>query len=146
LATGHVTEGAIMKTNAQLETDVRAELDFDPEIPAAEEIAVAVQGGHVTLRGTAPNFHQRRAAVKAAKRVEGTFDVDDQVKVRLMDELARRDADLRGAALQALQWNVRVPASRIDVAVDGGHVTLTGHRTSSTRRMPPRRPSRRCRA
>jgi len=38
---------------------VRAEVGCDPEIPAAEEIAVAVRRGHVTLRGTAPNFHQR---------------------------------------------------------------------------------------
>lgn len=116
-----------MKTDAQLEQDLRAELDWDPKIADAEEIAVAAHRGHVTLRGTAPSFHQRRVAVSAAKRVEGTFDVDDRIEVRLMDDLAREDAEVRGAALQALQWNVQVPASRVDVAVDHGHLTLMGH-------------------
>ena len=116
-----------MKSDAELEQDLRAELDWDPEIADAEEIAVAAHRGHVTLRGTAPSFHQRRAVVRAAKRVEGTFDVDDQIEVRLMDALAREDAEVRGAVLQSLRWNVKVPAARIDVAVDHGHVTLMGH-------------------
>jgi osmotically-inducible protein OsmY len=116
-----------MKTDHQLEDDVRAELEWDPRIPDALQIAVAARRGHVTLRGTVSSLHERRAAVAAAKRVDGTFDVDDQVKVRLMDELARNDAEVRGVALQLLQWNAQVPADAIDVAVDVGQVTLTGH-------------------
>jgi osmotically-inducible protein OsmY len=116
-----------MKTDHQLEDDVRAELEWDPRIPAPLEIAVAARRGHVTLRGMVGSLHQRRAAVAAAKRVDGTFDVDDQLKARIMDEPARDDAELRGVALQALQWNAQVPADAIDLAVDAGHVTLTGH-------------------
>jgi osmotically-inducible protein OsmY len=115
-----------MNTDRQLEDDVRAELDWDPAIDDPDEIAVAAHAGHVTLRGTVPSFHQRRTAVAAAKRVRGTFDVDDQLSVRLMDELAREDAELRGAVLQAFAWNVQVPAAQIDVAVDGGHARLSG--------------------
>jgi osmotically-inducible protein OsmY len=115
-----------MKTDRQLEDDIRAELEWDPKIPDPTEIAVGTRRGHVTLRGTVSSLHHRRAAVAAAKRVDGTFDVDDQLKVRIMDELAREDADIRGAALQALQWNSQVPASALDVAVDVGHVTLSG--------------------
>jgi osmotically-inducible protein OsmY len=118
---------AIMKTDRELEDDIRAELEWDPKIPDPREIAVAARLGHVTLRGTVSGLHQRRAAAAAAKRVDGTFDLDDQLKVRIMDGLARDDADVRGAALQALQWNAQVPAASIDVAVDVGHVTLTGH-------------------
>jgi osmotically-inducible protein OsmY len=117
----------IMKSDSQLEDDVRAELDWDPKIPDSTEIAVAARRGHVALRGTVSSLHQRHAAVAAAKRVHGTFDVDDQLKVRLMDELAREDAEIRGAALQALQWNAQVPASNVDVGVELGRVTLTGH-------------------
>jgi osmotically-inducible protein OsmY len=115
-----------MKNDRQLEDDVRAELDWDPAINDPGAIAVAAYRGHVTLRGTLPSLHQRRTAVAAAKRVRGTFDVDDQLSVRLMDELAREDAELRGAVLQAFAWNVQVPAAQIDVAVDVGHVRLSG--------------------
>jgi osmotically-inducible protein OsmY len=116
-----------MKTDSELEDDVLAELEWDPKIPDPAEIAVAARLGHVTLRGTVNSLHQRHAAVAAAKRVDGTFDVDDELKVRIMDELAREDAEVRGAALQALEWNAQVPASAIDVDVDAGRVTLTGH-------------------
>jgi osmotically-inducible protein OsmY len=116
-----------MKTDQQLEDDVRAELQWEPRIPGPLEIAVAARRGHVTLRGTVGSLHQRRAAVAAAKRVDGTFDVDDQLKVRILDGPARDDAELRGVALQTLQWNAQVPADLVDVAVDTGHVTLTGH-------------------
>src|SRR3954471_17098192 len=64
--------------------------------------------------------------VAAGKRGGGSLEVDDRLQVRLMDEYAREDADIRGAALQALQWNALVPADRIDRKVDFGHVVLTG--------------------
>jgi osmotically-inducible protein OsmY len=118
---------AVMKTDRELEDDVLAELDWDPKISDPTEIAVAAYRGHVTLRGTVGSLHQRRAAVAAAKRVDGTYDVEDQLQVRILDDLARDDAEIRGAALQALEWNAQVGASAIDVAVDVGHVTLTGH-------------------
>jgi osmotically-inducible protein OsmY len=116
-----------MKSDRQLEDDLRAELEWDPAVDDPTEIAVAATRGHVVLRGTVGSLHARRAAVAAVKRVDGAYEVDDQLKIRLMDELARDDAEIRGAALQGLQWNVQVPASRIDVDVDFGHVTLSGH-------------------
>jgi osmotically-inducible protein OsmY len=64
--------------------------------------------------------------VTAAKRIRGTFDVNDELDVRLMDECAVQDADIRGAALQALHWNAVVPANRLDVKIDTGHAVLTG--------------------
>lgn len=115
-----------MKTDAQLETDVQAELDFDPKIKHAGAIAVGADRGIVTLRGTVGSFHQFLAAEQAAKRVAGTISVDNQLDVRLMDELARDDADIRGAALQALELNATVPADAIDVKVTGGRVVLKG--------------------
>jgi osmotically-inducible protein OsmY len=119
-------EETTMKTDAELQGDVRAELAWDPKIKDAAEIAVAADRGTVTLRGTVGSLHQRRAATDAAKRVRGTFEVDDQLDVRLMDDYAREDAEVRAAALQALQWNALVPADGIDVQVEDGHLLLTG--------------------
>jgi osmotically-inducible protein OsmY len=119
-----------VKSDLQLEQDVRAELSWDQNsgrLAHATQIAVAADGGIVTLRGTVGSFSQRRAAVKAAKRVLGTVDVDDRLQVRLMDEWARDDAEIRGAALQALEWNTEIPADRIDVKVDLGELLLKGN-------------------
>jgi hypothetical protein len=44
--------------------------------------------------------------------------------VRLLDEARREDADIRGVALQALMWDVEVPAESIDVKVENGWITL----------------------
>jgi osmotically-inducible protein OsmY len=115
-----------VKSNSELETDIRAELVWDPKVKHPDEIAVAADRGTVTLRGTVGSLHQRKAAVTAAKRIRGTFDVNDELDVRLMDKWAVGDADIRGAALQALHWNVVVPADRLDVKVDAGHAVLMG--------------------
>src|SRR3954471_23205915 len=132
-----------MKNDRQLEDDVRAELDWDPAINDPGAIAVAAYRGHVTLRGTLPSLHQRRTAVAAAKRVRGTFDVDDQLSVRLMDELAREDAELRGAVLQAFAWNVQFRGRRSTSpstwVTSGSPGALTGPTSGPPRRTPCRR-------
>ena len=71
-------------------------------------------------------FNQRRAAVGAARKVEGVDYVLDQVDVRLLDAAERSDAELRGMALQSLAWDTEVPAELIDLEVNSGVVTLKG--------------------
>jgi len=112
--------------NGSIEDAVRDELILDPRLPDPEQVAVSAQAGEVTLRGTVGSFRQRRAAVDDARNVEGVYDVYDEVKVRLLDEYRREDADIRGMALQILMWDSEVPAELIDVKVDDGWVTLTG--------------------
>jgi osmotically-inducible protein OsmY len=79
----------------------------------------------VTLRGTVGSFREKREAAKAAKRVYGVTEVDNELSVRLLGGDKRDDADVRGAALQALMLDAAVPSS-IDASVKDGMVTLTG--------------------
>ena len=109
-----------------IEDEIRSALQLDPRIPNSDEIAVASQDGTVTLRGTVGSFAQRRAAVKDAKSVDGVYDVDDELQVRLLDEARREDADIRGIALQILMWDIEVPSESVDVKVDEGWITLKG--------------------
>ena len=44
-----------------------------------------------------------------------------------MDEYAREDAEIRGAALQTLMWDSELPSGAIDVKVMDGWVTLEGY-------------------
>jgi len=112
--------------NASSEDAVREVLSLDQRIPDPDQVAVSAEAGIVTLRGTVGSFGQRRAAVHDAANVVGVDDVNDELKVRLLDESRREDADIRGMALQILMWDADVPAELIDVKVDEGWVTLTG--------------------
>jgi osmotically-inducible protein OsmY len=115
-----------MPTYTSLEDAVMDSLDLDPRIPSPVEIAVSADGGTVTLRGTVERFSQRRAAVDDAKKIDGVYDVDDQLKVNLAGADRREDDEIRGVALQALIWDTDVPSDTVDVKVDDGWITLKG--------------------
>jgi osmotically-inducible protein OsmY len=115
-----------MLTDTPLADAVIANLDSDPRIPDSLEIAVAADDGIVTLRGTVESFSQRRATAQDARKVDGVYDVDNQLKVSLTGANRRDDDEIRGAALQRLIWDVAVPTDFVDVKVDDGWVTLQG--------------------
>jgi osmotically-inducible protein OsmY len=115
-----------MLTDTSLADAVVASIDSDPRIPDSLEIAVAADAGIVTLRGTVETFSQRRAAAEDAERVDGDYDVDNQLKVGLTGDNRRDDDEIRGAALQSLIWDVDVPSDFVDVKVSDGWVTLKG--------------------
>jgi hypothetical protein len=114
-------------TNTTIEAQIIAELQADARVPDPGEIAVFADADVVTLRGTVGSFAQRQAAVNDARKIDGVVDVFDELQVRLLDEYAREDAEIRGAALQALMWDIEVPAEAIDVKVKDGWVTLQGN-------------------
>jgi osmotically-inducible protein OsmY len=109
-----------------IETQLLTDLASDPRIPNPDAIAVDANQGVVTLRGTVGSFAQRRAAVADARKVDGVEDVVDDIDVRLENDDMRADADIRGAALQSLIWDVEIPSGSIDVRVEGGWVFLEG--------------------
>src|SRR3954466_5386507 len=111
----------------QIEDDARAEIASDPRIPHPAEIAVEVVDGIATLRGTVGSFAQRHAAVADARRSKGVEYVDDWLQVRLLDGDRRQDAEIRGAALQRLEWDSEIPGDAIRVSVKDGWVTLKGN-------------------
>jgi osmotically-inducible protein OsmY len=115
-----------VKTTTQIEADVRAEIVLDPRIADADEIAIWTSDGTVTLRGTVGSFAQRRAAVADARKIQGVYDVYDELEVRLLNDNRRDDAEIRGIALQMLIWDVEIPAELLDVHVTDGWVTLKG--------------------
>jgi hypothetical protein len=115
-----------MFKNSQLENDVIARLEDDPRITDSAEIAVAGDGGIVTLRGTVERFSQRRAAERDARAVDGVYEVINHLKVNLLGADRREDDEIVGAALQQLIWDAEVPSDSIDVNVQDGWVTIKG--------------------
>ena len=108
-------------------TDAAMEsIDLDPRIPDSLEIAVAAHHGRVTLRGTVEKFGQRRAAAEDAKKIQGVYEVDNQLRVSLSGADHREDDELRGAALQRLIWDADVPSAAVDAKVADGWITIKG--------------------
>ena len=116
----------MVTTDSRVRADVSAALADDPRLPYADEIAVSAYQGNVTLRGTMGSFAQRRAAVSDARRTVGVSSVYDELEVRLLDDDRRKDAEIRGHALQRLIWDPELPGDYLDVHVADGWVTLGG--------------------
>jgi osmotically-inducible protein OsmY len=115
-----------MPPKISIEEAVRESLDNDRRLRRPAEVAVMVDDGVVTLRGTVGTFGQRLAAVRDARKVHGVDYVEDQIEVRILDVDRRSDAELRGMALQAIAWDTDAPDEEIEVKVTDGWVTLTG--------------------
>jgi osmotically-inducible protein OsmY len=112
----------------ELRIAIEEELLYEPRIDNDRQIAVAVHDGVVTLRGTVGSLRERFEANKAAKRVVGVKNVDDQLQVRILGSESKDDAKLRGDVLQALMLDSDVPAS-VDARTVDGIVTLSGTAT-----------------
>jgi osmotically-inducible protein OsmY len=113
------------RTDAQIQSDVIAELKWEPRVQP-NEIGVIVKDGVVTLTGWVDSYAKRWAAEDAAHRVRGVKAVANDIVVKLSSLAERTDADIARAALDALKWNAFVPEDKIDVTVSQGWVTLKG--------------------
>src|SRR5260370_34059443 len=92
-----------MKSDSEIERDVRDELNWDPDLNA-DDIAVKVKSGVVTLAGFTPSYTDRLEAEAAAKRVAGVHAVANDIEGRLpaIDQRPAPDsARDAGAAPQA---------------------------------------------
>jgi osmotically-inducible protein OsmY len=104
--------------------EIRAGYARDPRLPHPAEVAVSERNSTVMLRGTVASFRQRRAAVEIAKSVRGVDVVEDELSVDPRDRW--EDAEIKGAALQALISDDDVPDEQLDVHVSAGWLTLRG--------------------
>ncbi|GAB3759058.1 BON domain-containing protein [Ramlibacter monticola] len=114
-----------MKNDLQLQSDVEAELAWDPGVNASG-IAVSVSEGVVRLSGVVDTCLQKRAAEGAVHRVSGARGLATELQVRLPPGLQRSDEEIAKAALHALDWHSLVPEDSVKVRVENGWVTLTG--------------------
>ena len=113
------------RTDTQIQSDVIAELKWDPRVQP-NEIGVTVKDGVVTLTGWVDSYTKKWAAEEAAHRVRGVKAVANDIEVRLPSSSERTDADIAAAAVRALEWDAFLPVDRIKVTVSKGFVTLEG--------------------
>lgn len=93
---------------------------WDSAIPKG--IEVKVEDGWVTLTGEVDLHCQSEAASQAAARIEGVCGVTNLLLVRGQPS----SGDIHSHIAAAFRRSADVDASKIQVAVDGGTVTLSG--------------------
>jgi osmotically-inducible protein OsmY len=113
-----------MKTDTQLQKDVRAALKWEPSV-AAIEIGVAVSDGVVTLGGTVPSFAEKYAAREAVLQVAGVKAVTDYLQIEPFGPRRRDDAEIAQEATRALRSHLWLLAG-VRATVKRGWVTLRG--------------------
>ncbi|HEX4206478.1 MAG TPA: BON domain-containing protein [Ktedonobacteraceae bacterium] len=114
-----------IRSDQDIQRDVLDELKWDMRV-RPNEVGVAVKDGIVTLTGWVDSYMKKIAAEDAALRVHGVKAVVNDIEVRLPGSAERTDLDLAKAVLNALKWDVLVPASKLEVTVSQGWVTLKG--------------------
>lgn len=114
-----------MSHDDQLQKAVLAELKWEPSITAAH-IGVTAENGTVTLTGHVESYGQKHAAEMATGRVKCVKAIAEEIKVRLLFEIKRDDADIATAAIDRLAWDTGTPRDAVKVKVEQGWITLTG--------------------
>ncbi len=114
-----------MKDDIQLQKEVMEELSWDPSVNSAR-IGVTVNYGSVTLLGQVDHYSEKRRAEKVVERIAGVKAIVNELKVGLLPEHKRTDADIQRAVKETLKWHSAVEQDSIKVAVKNGVVSLSG--------------------
>jgi osmotically-inducible protein OsmY len=114
-----------MKSDSEIERDVKDELTWDPDLYATD-IAVSVKNGVVTLTGFAKSFSDKYEAEAAAKRVAGVVAVANDIEVRIPSVDARPDPEIARDAASAIKSQLPISSEKIKAIVKNGWITLEG--------------------
>jgi osmotically-inducible protein OsmY len=88
------------------------------------DVAVIVDDGRVTLKGTVPSFHAKTTAVEDAFQVRGVTFVDDELTVNY--PVVPSDKEIKEDIESAFDWDYDLNEHKISVSVNEGAVKLTG--------------------
>ena len=114
-----------MRTDAQLQHDVIAELKWEPSVNSAH-IGVEVKNSIVTLSGHVDSYSEKWSAERAAQRVSGVKALTVEMDVNLPGLNKRNDGDIALSADNVLRWTTDVPNGTVNIMVEEGWITLSG--------------------
>jgi osmotically-inducible protein OsmY len=114
-----------MRLDADIKRDVEIELRWDPDIKA-DDIAVSVKDGVVTLAGFVRSYAQKWQAERDAKRIAGVVGVANDIQVRLPVIDQRPDPEIAREAVSAIKTQLPYSGDSIKVVVNDGWITLEG--------------------
>jgi osmotically-inducible protein OsmY len=112
------------KPDFLLESDVRAQLDWDPLLDDSR-IVVKADDGSIHLTGVVETLPEIERATGDAWAVGGVKSVQNELMVGLAGD-AIADGEIAGRCVAALDAEKFVPQGAVTVTVTDGVVTLTG--------------------
>ncbi len=115
----------MQRSDTDIHKDIVAEFHWEPSL-RDDDIAVAVRDGVVTLAGFADSYADKWKAERIASKIRGVKAIANDIEIKLPSASQRADPDIARAVVNALQWNISVPADRIKTKVEKGWVTLEG--------------------
>jgi osmotically-inducible protein OsmY len=115
----------MQRSDTDIHKDIVAEFHWEPSL-RDDDIAVAVRDGVVTLAGFADSYADKWKAERIASKIQGVKAIANNIEIKLPSASQRADPDIARAVVNALQWNISVPADRIKTKVEKGWVTLEG--------------------
>ena len=115
-----------MNFDTDVQRDVENELRWEPGLEE-KGILVKADAGTVTLAGTVPHYSDRWTAEEATKRVIGVRAIANDIQVKMPSLGERSDSDIAAAAANSLKWHFAIGSSDIQVVVQEGWLTLSGH-------------------
>jgi osmotically-inducible protein OsmY len=114
-----------MKSDSEIERDVKDELMWDPDLDSTD-IAMSVKMGVVTLAGFVKSYTDKYEAEAAVKRVAGVVGVANDLEVRMPSVDERPDPDIARDAVASIKSQLPISSENIKVVVKNGWVTLEG--------------------
>ncbi len=114
-----------MKTNRQLQIDVLEAIRWEPLLKQTE-IAVEAHDGIITLSGIVGSYMKKLQVVDAVKAITGVKAVVEKIEVRFDTDDEKSDTQIAAEVLNAIKANRDIPADRVQIEVENGHVTLDG--------------------
>src|SRR3977135_2617087 len=107
---------AIMRSDSDIERDVKEELEWDPDLDATD-IAVSVKKGVVTLTGFVKSYTDKYEAEAAAKRVAGVVGVANDIEVRMPRADERTDPEIARDAVAGIKSQLPISSEHIKLVV-----------------------------
>ncbi|MGJ3253807.1 MAG: BON domain-containing protein [Elainellaceae cyanobacterium] len=111
------------RDDAAITADVLTTFAADPATESWE-LSATTEDGIVTLTGTVDSWQEQQLATRIAKGIRGVQGIENEIDVSY--EVFRSDAEIQEEVERAIEWDARINAGEIDVAVDDGIVTLNG--------------------
>lgn len=112
-----------LPTDSKVSSDIERMLVSDPDIDESK-IFAEMQDGHVILNGTVDNYWKKLLVIDIAS----SFVDDDKIKSHLsvVPTQSFKDEEISKSVMEALARNSLIDASKTEVSVKDGVVTLSG--------------------
>lgn len=115
-----------MTTDAELRSNLQAELARHPRIPKGPQIGIIVKNGAVTLRGVVESLDEKLCAERVVRAVRGVRAIANEIEVRRPEQTPDNDEEIAEKAARLLTWYSSLRNMSVTAEVSDAHVTLTG--------------------